>query len=85
MTDIEVLVLVADDNLAVRETTSMILKSFGYAVTEAIDGEDALEKLAAGPYDVAVLGADAETRRHLGCRARPPRTSSAGNHHGLCL
>jgi len=29
MTDTKVLVLVADDNQGIRETTSMILKSFG--------------------------------------------------------
>jgi CheY-like chemotaxis protein len=55
MTDTKVLVLVADDNQGIRETTSLILKSFGYAVTEAIDGEDAVEKLVAQNYDVAVL------------------------------
>jgi two-component system response regulator PilR (NtrC family) len=55
MTGTRVRVLVADDDQGIRETTSLILKSCGYAVTEAIDGEDAMEQLNAEPHDVAVL------------------------------
>ena len=48
-------VLVADDNDGIRETTVSILKGVGYEVTEAVDGQDAMEKLAAGDFDVAVI------------------------------
>lgn len=50
-----VLVLVADDNEGVRETTVSILRRVGYEVAEAVDGQDAIEKLAAEDFDVAVL------------------------------
>ena len=48
-------VLVADDNDGIRETTVSILKGAGYEVTEAVDGQDAMEKLAAEDFDVAVI------------------------------
>ena len=53
--DIEVLVLVADDNEGIRDTTAAILRAVGYTVTEAQDGEAALEELAQKPFDVVVL------------------------------
>ena len=53
--NIEVLVLVADDNDGIRETTAAILRSVGYTVAEAQDGEAALEKLAHNPFHVVVL------------------------------
>ena len=42
-------VLVADDDLFVREMLSMILQEEGYDVLTAEDGRDALEKQKAGP------------------------------------
>lgn len=45
----------ADDNEGIRETTVSILRGAGYEVTEAVDGQDAMEKLAAGDFDVAVI------------------------------
>jgi CheY-like chemotaxis protein len=51
----EVLVLVADDNDGLRTTTAAILRSVGYTVTEAQDGEAALEELNQKPFDVVVL------------------------------
>lgn len=50
-----VLVLVADDNVGIRDTTAMILRGLGYQVEEAADGEEAIAKLATGSFDVAVL------------------------------
>lgn len=47
--------LVADDNDGVRETTVSILKAVGYDVTDAVDGQDAFEKLTAEDFDVAVI------------------------------
>ncbi len=52
---VEVLVLVADDNEGIRDTTAAILRSVGYTVTEAQDGEAALEELAKKLFDVVVL------------------------------
>ena len=50
-----VLVLVADDNAGIRDTTAMILRGLGYQVVEAADGEEAIAKLATEAFDVAVL------------------------------
>lgn len=56
MTDsTRVLVLVADDNEGLRDTTAEILKSAGYIVVEAGDGEEAIDKLRAQPFNVVLL------------------------------
>jgi CheY-like chemotaxis protein len=52
---VEVRVLVADDNDGIRDTTAAILRSVGYTVTEAQDGEAALAELAHNPFDVVVI------------------------------
>ena len=70
---VEVLVLVADDNDGIRDTTAAILRAVGYTVTEAQDGEAALEELAQKPFDVVVLDVRMpKTGRHLGCRNLAP-------------
>src|ERR1017187_2326526 len=51
----EVHVLVADDNDGIRESTAAILRSVGYTVTEAQDGEAALAEFNQKPFDVVVL------------------------------
>jgi CheY-like chemotaxis protein len=48
-------VLVADDDEALRMTVAAILRSSGYATTEAEDGVAALAALAEHPVDVLVL------------------------------
>jgi CheY-like chemotaxis protein len=53
--DVDVHVLVVDDNKGILETTAAILRSVGYTVTEAQDGEVALEELAQKQFDVVVL------------------------------
>ena len=53
--DNRLLVLVADDNEALRATTSLILREEGYEVSEAEDGDDALARLSAASFDVALL------------------------------
>lgn len=50
-----VLVLVAEDNEGLRATTSLILREDGYEVVEAEDGDDALARLSADSFDVALL------------------------------
>ena len=39
-------ILLAEDDEAVRSTTTAILSDFGYKIIEAVDGEDALQKFA---------------------------------------
>jgi CheY-like chemotaxis protein len=51
----KVLVVVADDNEGIRNTTAAILRAAGYSVTEAQDGEEALEELSQQPFDVVLL------------------------------
>lgn len=48
-------VLVADDDAGVRATACEILRGQGYHVTEAEDGEVALEKLASTAPEVLLL------------------------------
>jgi CheY-like chemotaxis protein len=48
-------VLVVDDDEALRTSAATILRSCGYAITEAEDGEAALASLASQPVDVMVL------------------------------
>ncbi len=47
-------VLVVDDSKAVRAAVSLMLVSQGYAVVEAIDGEQALASLEAGGVDLVL-------------------------------
>jgi CheY-like chemotaxis protein len=51
------LVLLVDDDTAVRETTAELLRSFGYAVIEADGGHAALECLRGKP-EIALLLTD---------------------------
>jgi two-component system response regulator ChvI len=73
----EVHVLVVDDNDGIRDTTAAILRSVGYTVTEAKDGDLALEELAQKPFDVVILDErmpklnGTELVRNL-CPAPPP-------------
>ncbi len=47
-------ILTVDDSASIRLTTRVTLSNAGYAVTEAIDGLDGLNKLKAGEYDLVV-------------------------------
>jgi two-component system chemotaxis sensor kinase CheA len=47
-------ILVSDDSFTTRELIKSILASVGYEVTSAVDGQDALDKLRAGTYDLVV-------------------------------
>ncbi len=53
-------VLLADDEDLVRATLRLILKSQGYQVVEAVDGEDAVRKYleAPHPFDVILMDLD---------------------------
>lgn len=47
-------ILIVDDDALVRDFFLTILPKRGYAVTTAEDGEEALEKLAAEPFDLII-------------------------------
>ena len=47
-------ILVVDDEQSLREVLSIMLKRAGYAVTSAIDGEDAVELLQKEIYDLVI-------------------------------
>nr|WP_321258351.1 response regulator [uncultured Pseudodesulfovibrio sp.] len=48
-------ILVVDDEERFRKSMARILRSKGYAVDEASDGMDALNRLATGGFDVVLL------------------------------
>jgi CheY-like chemotaxis protein len=52
---VQTLVLVADDNEAIRDTTAAILRAVGYTVIVAPDGQVALEEIAKTAFDVILL------------------------------
>jgi two-component system response regulator PilR (NtrC family) len=53
--NLKILVLVADDNAGIRDTTAAILRAVGYTVTEAPDGQVAMEELDKKVFDVVLL------------------------------
>jgi twitching motility two-component system response regulator PilH len=48
-------VLVVDDSPTGRQAATLLLQKRGYQVTTAVDGEDALEKIAAARPPIVVL------------------------------
>jgi two-component system, OmpR family, response regulator RegX3 len=48
-------VLVIDDELAIRDSVAYALRSEGYEVEEAVDGDTGLEQALSGNHDVVVL------------------------------
>lgn len=48
-------ILVAEDDLFLRELYADILTAEGYKVESAADGEEALQKIKAGGYDLVLL------------------------------
>jgi len=58
-------VLVVDDSMMVRKQVGAALKSQGYDVVEAVDGIDALEKLASNP-DTRLIVCDVNMPRMNG-------------------
>lgn len=47
-------ILTVDDSASIRLTTRVTLSNAGYAITEAVDGLDGLNKLKAGQFDLVI-------------------------------
>jgi two-component system chemotaxis response regulator CheY len=47
-------ILAVDDSASMRQMVSLTLKNAGFAVVEAVDGQDALEKIAAKDFDLVL-------------------------------
>jgi len=47
-------VLTVDDSASIRQMVAFTLKSSGYEVTEAVDGQDGLDKAKAKSYDLVL-------------------------------
>jgi two-component system, chemotaxis family, chemotaxis protein CheY len=45
-------ILTVDDSASIRQMVSFTLKEAGYAVTEAIDGQDGLDKARSNSFDL---------------------------------
>lgn len=45
-------ILTVDDSTSIRQMVSFTLKDAGYAVSEAVDGQDGLDKARAGGFDL---------------------------------
>ena len=76
-------VLVVDDEPAVRASLERALVAGGYAVTLAGDGEEALDRLVAGRFDLVVL--DVMMPRPGRARGRPPAAGGRRPHPVLML
>ncbi|MBF0565060.1 MAG: response regulator, partial [Nitrospirae bacterium] len=48
-------ILIVDDDLEIREDLSEVLRESGYEVDEAVSGNDAIGKVSAHKYDIALL------------------------------
>jgi CheY-like chemotaxis protein len=48
-------VIVIDDDMYIRELYEEVLKGEGYDVTTGVNGQDALDKLSQGGYDLVLL------------------------------
>jgi two-component system chemotaxis response regulator CheY len=75
------LILAVDDSPSMRKMVSFTLSGAGYQVVEAVDGQDALEKAQAQPFDLVLtdqnmprldgLGLTRKLREHLQYQSVP--------------
>jgi len=57
--------LIIEDDIFVRELVSMKLREAKYKVTESSDGQDGLDKLLAGEYNIVLLDLMVPTKTGL--------------------
>jgi NtrC-family two-component system response regulator AlgB len=72
-------VLVIDDEVSLRRTVRTALESMGHRVAEAADGAQALERLAKGRFDLALL--DLRLGRESGLDLLPALLRAAADLH----
>ena len=48
------IIMTADDSASMREMISFTLKNAGYSVVEAVDGQDAINKLSGSPVHMLI-------------------------------
>ncbi len=58
-------ILIIEDDIFVRELVSMKLREAKYKVTESSDGQDGLDKLLAGGYNIVLLDLMIPTKNGL--------------------
>jgi CheY-like chemotaxis protein len=63
-------ILVAEDDVTIRQLTTTILNEFGYRVIEAVDGEDAVEKFREHGKDIKLVILDVVMPKKNGREAR---------------
>jgi CheY-like chemotaxis protein len=94
MQSVQPTVLVVDDDSAIRELVTVVLREAGYAVTAVATGEEALERVSADQPDVVVLdyampvvsGRDVLAQLStMGAAAPPVVVLSASLHAEDCL
>ncbi|MGA0611521.1 response regulator [Caldimonas sp. KR1-144] len=74
-------ILAVDDSASMRQMVSFTLKSAGYQVTEAVDGQDAFDKASARSFDLVLtdqnmpkldgIGLTRKLREHPQFKATP--------------
>jgi two-component system chemotaxis response regulator CheY len=69
-------ILAVDDSASMRQMVSFTLRSSGHQVIEAVDGQDALEKIGSARVDL-VLTDQNMRQRSL------PQYAHPGTHHGV--
>lgn len=47
-------IMIADDSSIIRQMASFVLQKSGYQVVEAVDGQDALDKMVASQVDMLI-------------------------------
>lgn len=48
-------ILLVEDDQFLREVNTDVLKAEGYEITTAVDGQDALQKIKAGNWDIVLM------------------------------
>ena len=72
-------ILTVDDSASIRQAIKIALSGEGYAVTEAVNGQDGLDKAAAGGFDLIITDLNMPVMDGLGMiRELRKRPAGAG-------